>query len=204
MNYMSENPYYYYYYPSSYPYFDPYPPDTRLCIARNSEGFIISTNPFYEMRENVVNERTLLSLSGVPEVKTKNCTRTIRVPCPTIPNPGRTCPREVTYPCGVQTRTGTHKIIARLEYPSSANDVIRRELNACFGAAITKALTTLYGLTSASAASLGTAIPAAITTAYAEFNAIFWPCVQAIAGIETIRQYVKVNIYHKQESGQWR
>lgn len=185
--------------------FDPYPPDESLWITRDTEGFIISTNPLeYDYyRQNIVQEKVLLSLKGVPEFKQKNCTKTVRVPCPTITNPGRMCNRDVTYPCGVSTRTGQHQIIARMEYPSSASDVVRRELNTCLGIASAKAMETLYSLTTASAASLGTAIPAAIGAAYTAFNLAFWPCVQAIAGAETIRRYIKVNIYHRQTSGDW-
>ncbi|MCY8888111.1 hypothetical protein P8918_04390 [Bacillus spizizenii] len=121
-------------------------------------------------------KKTLVSVSGVPEVKTETCHTSV-----TIPFNGRT---NVPYPC-LYKRTSKHWIELKVEYPKDLGQDIKDTVSRC-------------ALEAAAQAAATVAAPAALPAAQAAFSASFSACI----GEET-KNLVSYDITHESESGEW-
>ncbi len=128
---------------------------------------------------------TLVSVSGVPEFKMETCYERVRIPLD-----GST---KVPYPCAY-TRTGTHKIVLKLLYPSDLAEEAQNILIQCAkdAAVYTAAIIVASVL-------VPSTIPAAIPTAQGLFVEKFKSCVS-----EEAFNSVTYTITHEQESGDWK
>ncbi|MCY8997904.1 hypothetical protein [Bacillus inaquosorum] len=129
-------------------------------------------------------KKTLVSVSGVPEVKTETCHTRVR-----IPFNGRT---NVPYPC-LYKRTSKHWIELKVEYPKDLGQDIKDTVSRCALEAAGAAAATVAASVIAPAA-----IPAALPAAQAAFSASFSACI----GEET-KNLVSYDITHESESGEW-
>lgn len=150
-----------------------------------TENAVLTDSPVTtEASEKKVWKKTLVSVSGVPEVKAETCYQRVRIPFDGNMN--------VPYPC-IKTRTSKHWIELKVFYPSDLQqDVVDT---------IVKCATTAAAYAAAVIAASVIApqfIAAALPTAQGLFVEKFKSCVS-----EEAFKAVNFTITHEQESGDW-
>lgn len=130
-------------------------------------------------------KKELASVSGVPEVKTDICYKTVR-----IPMDGTT---KVPYPC-LYTRTSRHWIELKVKYPADVASDVKDKIIKCATEGAVYAAGTL-----AVALLVPEAIAGLIPSAKAAFALKFSECLE-----EEIRNTIEIDITHESESGDWK
>lgn len=142
-------------------------------------------------------EKNLFSID-YPEVKGDMCvTGWTWSLCPTMQNPGRKCKQEIKTPC-FKRRTSNYRLYVYLDYPDSADAVVRHMINRCHlmasGAAINVIHAAVVGSTAGSPAAQIAAAAGAIPVALSTYGQTFWKCLTNFTISQTIKDNIKYDI----------
>lgn len=149
-----------------------------------------------EVGITAITEKTIFSLP-YPEFKADKCKQYYNYPCPTLTNPGRTC-RGWTWSACTKTKLSELRIYAKVEYPDTAEEVVKKHINNCHLVASGFAAKVIYA--AATAPALGTpaaqaaAAIAAVPAAAKAYGDSFWKCLTGISIPGVIKSNIKAKI----------
>ncbi|PEI87687.1 hypothetical protein [Bacillus toyonensis] len=150
-------------------------------------------------RQNKKLEQELASFP-VPEVRAKKCHKET---CVKDPITGKKHCTTISYYCGSETRTTTHKFVFVIGYPTSVTQAAENRLKNCFYLAVKTATEIINSEGPGAVASGGTAIAFLVSKALLAAEATFKTCVLGYTETKDLATLLSYNIEHRTSTSNW-